>query len=191
MSVTIREFETADYQAVRRLWEEAEGVQLVDPDEPGGVDSPEGIAAFLARNPGLSFVAEEVSPKSKPSRLVGAIMTGTDGRRGFLHHLAVTPEHRNAGVGTRLVHAAIAALSQWGIVKTHLFVVATNDTGAQFWSNRGWQRRDDLHMYSLNHRPAVDDPVVEDSGDEDPWRTDPNIAGPSVADESGMSYTER
>ena len=159
--ITIREFKTQDYDAARELWRKADGVQLLDPDDPAGVDSRQGIERFLYRNPGLSFVAEisgeaeSVTAEPAGPRLIGAVMTGTDGRRGFLHHLAVAAPYRNLGVGTRLVDAAIAALSRWGIVKTHLFVVASNDSGAQFWSNRGWHRRNDLHMYSLNHRHVL------------------------------------
>lgn len=139
------------YQAVRRLWTDTPGVQLSRPDQPDGADSPEGIRRFLRHNPGLSFVA--VTPEEGPAGgVLGAVLAGSDGRRGYLHHLAVAPQRRRQGIGAALVAAATDALRRQGIEKCHLFVIADNDLGGNFWRNRGWQRRDDLHMYSLQLR---------------------------------------
>ena len=151
LDVTIRLFSAQDYPAVRALWEATPGVQLTGVDEADGVDAPRGIHRFLERNPGLSFVAvAEVTPGGK-EEIVGAVMAGTDGRRGYLHHLAVRPDHRRVGIGTTLVEASIRALQAQGIAKTHLFVVSENEPGSRFWQRRGWTRRSDLHMYSLTH----------------------------------------
>ena len=66
----------ADYPAVRSLWERTEGMGLNESD------TPEAIAMFLERNPGLSLVID-----SPDGEIVGAVLCGHDGRRGYLHHL--------------------------------------------------------------------------------------------------------
>jgi putative acetyltransferase len=154
--IRIRPFVAADYDAVRALWEGLPGVQLTDPDRPGGVDSAEGIARFLRHNPGLSFVAESRDDGNRPRRIAGALLAGTDGRRGYLHHLAVREDRRGEGIGTALVDAAIAALTESGMEKTHCFVLKDNEDGARFWSRLGWRDREDLMVYSLVH--GTDEP---------------------------------
>ena len=84
------------------------------------------------------FVAE------KEGVIVGALMAGHDGRRGSMHHLAVDAAHRNLGIGTALVDAAMAALEEEGIHKVNLVVFARNDLGNAFWEKRGFSRRDDI-----------------------------------------------
>ncbi len=107
-------------------------------------DSREAMERYLKRNPGLSFVAEE------DSEIFGCILCGHDGRRGYLQHLVVRPEHRNKGVGEELVKKCIDALDKIGISKTHIFVFKTNDPGNSFWAGKGWQLREDVNMYSYN-----------------------------------------
>ena len=84
---TIRPMTIDDYQGVYDLWLATPGMGLNDRD-----DSPEGIAAYLARNPTTCFVAE------KASDIVGVILCGHDGRRGFIYHLAVRPSARRPGI---------------------------------------------------------------------------------------------
>lgn len=125
----------SDYPAMVDLWQATPGVRLVD------ADSLEGIGAFLARNPGMSFVCME------GEGLVGTAMCGHDGRRGYIYHVAVMPEHRGKHIGTMLVNACLDALSGAGIDKCHVFVVADNELGKAFWAN-GWIFRDDIALFS-------------------------------------------
>lgn len=136
MSVTLREFTIDDYEAAYPLWQSVEGIGLSEADEK------RNIAQFLARNPGLSFVAEE------DGTLVGALLGGSDGRRGFLHHLAVAHSHRRAGVGGALVERALAALAELGMRKCHIFVLRSNRQGRRFWRKIGWQERTTLLVMS-------------------------------------------
>ena len=131
----IRLMELDDYDAMVALWQATPGVRLV------AADSREGIAAFLARNPGMSFVC------AGGDGLIGTAMCGHDGRRGFLYHLAVRPEHRGKHIGSGLVQRCLEALRQAGIDKCHVFVVADNALGNAFWSN-GWTLRHDIALYS-------------------------------------------
>ncbi|MBT3271728.1 MAG: GNAT family N-acetyltransferase [Spirochaetales bacterium] len=127
-----------DYEALYSLWKGIEGIGLSD------ADSRDNIKLYLARNPNMSFVG-----KAGPL-LVGSILCGHDGRRGYIHHLAVKTEYRGKGIGGSLLDAGLSALSQAGIQKCHVFVFSTNDAGLVFWNSRGWSRRDDLLVFSQN-----------------------------------------
>ena len=131
--MNIRLMTPADHTAVYALWLRTPGMGLKDLD-----DGPEGFCRFLKRNPSTCFVAE------KEGVIVGALMAGHDGRRGSMHHLAVDAAHRNLGIGTALVDAAMAALEEEGIHKVNLVVFARNDLGNAFWEARGFSRRDDI-----------------------------------------------
>ena len=132
MNVIIQEMTLDDYDEVRALWLESEGIDL------SGADSRKSIARFLERNPGLSFVARV------DGQLVGAVLCGHDGRRGYLDHLAVRTSHRRQGIGRLLASRCIYQLIQNRIQKWHLFVREDNQDAIQFWSKLGWQERVEL-----------------------------------------------
>jgi ribosomal protein S18 acetylase RimI-like enzyme len=131
-----RNMEIADYAAVFALWQSCEGVGLRD------ADSSDGIEKYLLRNPGLSFIAE------RSDRVVGSIMAGHDGKRGYIQHLAVSPGLRNSGIGARLVELCLSALKSEGILKTHIHVFADNKLARDFWLNRGCSERSDIVLFS-------------------------------------------
>jgi N-acetylglutamate synthase len=134
--VEIRDFTIADYDGVFALWQTSEGIGL------GASDTREAIAAFLERNPGLCFVALDGDV------VVGAALCGHDGRRGYLHHLAVAISHRRRGIGHLLAEKCLGALQALGIPRCHLFVFRTNPTAFAFWEREGWWERDDLWLMS-------------------------------------------
>jgi GNAT superfamily N-acetyltransferase len=134
MSHTIRTMTIADYEAVLRLWQATEGVGLNESDER------EPMAAYLKRNPDLSQVALD------GGKIVGAVLCGHDGRRGYLHHLAVARTHRKRGLGRALVDACLAGLAKLGIPKCNIFLFADNAEGEAFWKHNGWAKRTDLQM---------------------------------------------
>ena len=129
----------ADYGAVYDLWIHTPGMGLTTTD-----DSREGIDKYLRRNPTTSFVALD------GDAVVGVIMAGHDGRRGFIHHTAVLPTYRGQGIATRLVEHAMAALEAEGIHKTALVVFTRNDTGNGFWEAIGFTQREDLVYRNRN-----------------------------------------
>jgi len=136
MSIQIREMTIADYEPIYALWQASEGIGLSD------ADSKEGIKRFLARNPGLSYIALE------GEQLVGAALCGHDGRRGYIHHLAVAKSHRQQGIGRSLVGRCMYALMRIGISKCHLFVFGDNKEAIKFWNKVGWTERVELMMMS-------------------------------------------
>ncbi len=122
------------YTRVLRLWQRTEGVGL------SVSDSRVNIAAYLKRNPNMSFVARNGRD------IVGAVLCGHDGRRGYLHHLAVAKAHRGQGLGKRLVEACLSRLAACGIPKCNIFLFADNAAGEQFWKHNGWLNRADLQV---------------------------------------------
>ena len=125
------------YPQVLALMERTPGVCVRD------ADTAERVAAYLGRNPGMSFVALD------DGRVVGCAMCGHDGRRGYLQHVLVEPGHRRAGIATALVARCLVRLGAAGIHKCHLDVLVTNEEAKVFWANRGWKRRDDVQKFSF------------------------------------------
>lgn len=132
----IDELRLADYEDAYALWSRIEGMGL------SGADAREPISRYLERNPGMSSAARI------GGRLVGTVLAGHDGRRGYLHHAAVDPGFRGRGVGRAVVSRAIERLAAEGIDRCHIFIFSTNATGQAFWRAVGWRERTDLKVYS-------------------------------------------
>ena len=125
----------ADLPDALALWNSTEGMGLTeDETEPM-------LAKFLARNPGLSAVLREPD-----GSLLGAVLAGSDGRRGFLYHLAVAPAGRGRGAGRELVEFALAGLRAAGIARALILVYSSNEAGKAFWRKLGWEAREDVRM---------------------------------------------
>ena len=129
----IRKMVIDDYGQVYALWLCCAGMGLNNLD-----DSREGIARFLDRNPDTCFVAEA------EGEIVGAILAGSDGRRGHIYHTAVHPLRRRQGVARALAEAALEALRQSGIHKVALVAFERNAAGNAFWQRMGFGLRQDL-----------------------------------------------
>ena len=129
----IRNMQLNDYTATYALWHTCKGMGLNNLD-----DSQYGIARFLRRNPDTCFVAEE------HGQIVGVILTGNDGRRGYIYHTAVHPQYRRQGIATQLVETALQALRRAGVNKASLVVFADNEAGNRFWQKMGFSPRTDL-----------------------------------------------
>lgn len=137
VTATLRAMLPRDHAACRALWERDPAIGLSE------ADSEHAITAYLARNPGGSFVA------AVGDVIVGTLLCGHDGRRGYLHHLYVAPEHRRLGLGRQLVAAGLDYLRREGLDKCHLFIFATNSPGKAFWSRLGFVQREDLDVFSF------------------------------------------
>jgi len=128
-------FTSADVPEVFALWRACEGLGLFGETE-------ERVRDCLARSPGLSFVAR------RGGRIAGAVLCTSDGRRGYLHHLAVAADARRLGIGRALALRGIAVMREQGLPKCHLFVLRDNPDGLEFWKQLGWVTRDDVTMMS-------------------------------------------
>jgi len=123
------------------LWLNTPGMGLNTTD-----DSREGIEKYLKRNPTSNFVAES------DGEIIGVIMAGHDGRRGYIYHTAVLPTYRNQGVAKNFVDCAMSALDEEGINKVALVAFQKNDIGNGFWEYIGFIERDDLVYRNKNIR---------------------------------------
>jgi ribosomal protein S18 acetylase RimI-like enzyme len=124
----LRPFTMEDYEAVLALWQNAgQGVSL----RPS--DRREEIEKKLARDPDLFLVAED------EGRIVGVIIGAWDGRRGWLHHLAVEPGFRRQGIATALIQQVESRLRAKGCLKVNLLVVADNLAARRLYAELGYQ----------------------------------------------------
>ena len=129
----IRVMTIDDYEKVYALWMSCKNMGFNNLD-----DSREGIAKYLKRNPSTCFVAE------CGDSIVGVIFSGHDGRRGFIHHLAVAEDCRRQGIATELLECAVSSLAAEGINKVALLVFNRNEAGNAFWEKNGFTSREDL-----------------------------------------------
>ncbi len=136
MSIKISRFTIDAYDQVMALWTDIPGIGLSE------ADSKENISRYLGRNPGMSFLAE------KEGQIVGAVLCGHDGRRGYIHHLAVYPNYRRQGIGRKLIDNCLTGLNAIGVNKCHLFIFEDNKEGMIFWENLGWSYRSDISVIS-------------------------------------------
>ncbi len=140
-TIQIRKMNMNDYSGVYDLWMHTSGMGLNDLD-----DSLEGIEKYLKRNPETCFVAVE------DNRIVGVIISGHDGRRGYIYHTAVAVDMRKQGIGKKLVRYAMSALEQEGIYKVALVAFEKNELGNAFWEHQGFAVRTDLIYRNKNIR---------------------------------------
>ena len=129
----IRVMNTEDYDRVYALWMSCKNMGFNNLD-----DSRQGIEKYLKRNPSTCFVAEQ------GDAIVGVVLAGHDGRRGFIHHMAVAEDCRRQGIATDLLGQALAALKEEGINKAALLVFNRNEAGNAFWERQGFTARDDV-----------------------------------------------
>lgn len=134
--MTIRPMTIGDYDEVFAMW------QITTKRALSSADSRERIAAYLARNPDMSQVAEI------DGKIVGTVLAGHDGRCGFIHHMAVHPDFRRHHIGKQLAEEAVRRITADGIETTHIFSYLDNSVGQSFWATMGFERRGDLLVYT-------------------------------------------
>jgi len=125
-----------DFEQALELWRSLTGMGLSSADEK------DNIRDFLQKNPSTCFVA------LKDGILIGTILGGSDGRRGYIYHLAVQQSEQNKGLGKKLLDLCLNEFKKSGIQKCHIFVISDNAKGIVFWEKVGWQLRDDILVMS-------------------------------------------
>lgn len=120
---TIRSFGWQDYPATARLWQ-ATGLDVMAEDELRGA---------LEHGPDLLLVADDGA-----ADVVGVVLGTFDGRRGWIHRLAVHPENRRIGLATSLVGELEQRLATRGTRRINLLVMPDNFAGLRFWQRLGY-----------------------------------------------------
>ena len=121
----IRPYRDTDESAVIALWQEC---GLTRPWNPPAAD----IALLRGSGHGEILVAQG------EGGVVGSVMVGHDGHRGWVYYLAVGASHRRRGLGNRLMRAAEAWLRQRGIRKVELMIRDTNTAVTAFYARLGY-----------------------------------------------------
>lgn len=122
----IRPLTSDDYESCIALWRSA-GIEIRPGDERAGFDT------MLARNPGLCLgvvVGEQ---------LVGCVLGGWDGRRGWIHHLAIHPSFQRRGLGRCLLRELEKRFASLGAPIVNLLVVADNHKALAFYEQLGYR----------------------------------------------------
>lgn len=134
----IRAMTIADYDEVNALW------QVTTKRALSEADSRENIEFYLNRNKGMSQVAVF------EGKIVGTVLAGHDGRRGFIYHMAVHPDYRRHHIGRKLAKKAVEKIAEAGIEKTHIYCYKDNFTGQSFWASNGFTKREDIFDFSFD-----------------------------------------
>ena len=135
IKMKIETFKIEHYDEIVKLWRKA-GVEIVSSDT---IDE---VTRVLNRNPDL-FLIGKVQEK-----VIAVVMGAFDGRRGYVHHLAVDPNYQKMGFGKTIIEALIEQFRIMDIHKVHLFIEKSNKRVVKFYSNLGWDVREDLIMMS-------------------------------------------
>ena len=125
-----------DYDKATSFWKETVGIGIAC------VESRERMTSFLKRNPNLSFKL------SDSDAIVGTVLCGHDGTRGYLHHLALAASYRGQGMGQRMVDKSLGELRRLGISKCHFFIDSHNGEGDELWKTLNWSEQREVKVYS-------------------------------------------
>lgn len=142
--VEIRAYRPTDRDALERLW------SAVFADDPPSNGPAEMIDRKLTVQPELLLVADSAGS------ILGAVMAGFDGTRGWIHHLAVAPPHRGRGVGSALVRAAVKGLRALGCTKVNLQVREGNQEVISFYRSLGFEVEARVSMGKVIDTPTSD-----------------------------------
>jgi GNAT superfamily N-acetyltransferase len=127
----VREYRPGDGDALRQLWRSS-GFRLLGDDD-------EGLAAFVARNPGLFLVAIAGEGAEVGERIVASAMGGWDGHRGWIYHVATAETHRRTGIASALVARIEDRLMDLGAPRVNVLVQDDSDGGHEFWLAAGYE----------------------------------------------------
>ena len=130
----LRTFKMDEYVQVIDLWLRA-GINV------GPSDSREGINQRLQRDEDLFLVAVDVY-----ERVIGAVLGGFDGRRGWVNHLAVDPNLQGLGIGRALLELIEERLRARGCLKLNLLVAGHNTRVLGFYEKQGFEKDDVVFM---------------------------------------------
>ena len=134
----IREMTIADYEEIFEMWQTTTKRALSEADEKSHIER------YLNRNKGLSQVAVV------DGKIVGTVLAGHDGRQGFIHHMAVMPEYRRHHIGQKLTQTAVEKIKAEKIAEVYIFSFRDNTVGQSFWKKLGFEKRDDVFVFSFD-----------------------------------------
>lgn len=126
----------SDTAEMLEFWRSIPGIGI------GRGDTEQSLKLFIEKNPSTCLVLKE------NGRLIGTVLGGFDGRRGYIYHLAVDPDYRGKGYGKALLRRVLQELEALGAEKVHLFTFHDNQAAAEFYLSQGWELRRDIKVFS-------------------------------------------
>lgn len=132
--IEVLPYSEAQFGEVDALW------RAVFPEDPPRSHAPVAVPQKLAVQRELFLIAVE------GGSVLGTILAGYDGHRGWLYKLAVHPNARGCGIGRKLVRAAEKRLAAMGCTKVNLQVRDTNRDAARFWAHMGYGEEPRISM---------------------------------------------
>ncbi len=146
MALEIKVFDDGEHRIqVIDIWKRVFGYDTARNDPALVIDKK------MAVDDGLFFVATE------DGEVAGTVMAGYDGHRGWIYSVAVTPERRGMGIGSRLLERAENELKALGCVKINLQVLGKNEEGEGFYLKKG---------YGVEDRTSMGKEIPENIGQE-------------------------
>ena len=124
------------YHEIIALWKRS-GIEV------SSSDTRDEIAKMLKRNPDLFLIGKE------NEKVIAVVMGAFDGRRGYVHHLAIDPDYQKKGYGKMMIDKLFETFHIKKVHKVHLFIEKNNKEVADFYKKLGWEVRDDLIMMSF------------------------------------------
>ncbi len=76
---------------------------------------------------------------SKAGNVAGTAMAGYDGHRGWIYSIAVHPDHRHQGMGSKMLGFALDRLADLGCLKVNLQILAENEGVREFYKANGFE----------------------------------------------------
>lgn len=131
----IEKFSMKFYEEIVELWRKS-GISV------GSTDTKEELERVVRRTPQL-FLVGKIDEK-----IISVVIGGFDGRRGYVHHLAVDPDYQKKGYGKMIMGELMNKFLKLKVHKVHLFLEKYNNEVVEFYRNLGWEIRDDLIMMS-------------------------------------------
>jgi ribosomal protein S18 acetylase RimI-like enzyme len=131
--------ERATTEAIRdmlNLWQSIPGLGV------GLGDDEDSLQVFMSRNPATSLLLKN------DEQIIGTVLAGYDGRRGYIYHLAVYPQFQKKGYGKWLLNQVLSELKALGAKKIHLFVYRNNEEAISFYIHNKWKLRGDIQVLS-------------------------------------------
>lgn len=132
--MNIRLYHHSDQEEVVRIWK-----TVFNYDSPHN-DPLAAIKRKEKQKDNLFFVAEE------DQKIIGTIMAGYDGHRGWIYSLAVAPESREKGIGTKLLRRAEEELMKLDCPKINLQVLPSNEGVTDFYKKNGYLIEERISM---------------------------------------------
>ena len=129
MKINVIEMNLNIYEKLMNFWKNGDELWLSDDDDY------DNLKIYLERNPELNFVV------IREGKIIATIKSSHDGRRGYIHHLAVKEEYRTKGIAKELVGICLKNLKKQGIKKVRVFVLDTNKSAIEFWKHIGFEEQ--------------------------------------------------